>query len=76
MVDLNHFPDFTPRSIVISGLDLMHTFLPFPLISGHYSMEQIGSACQDAWNGLPSQRPVMEMTIPSSLDKTLSPPGK
>ncbi|KAK7814426.1 pyridine nucleotide-disulfide oxidoreductase domain-containing protein 2 [Quercus suber] len=43
---------------------------------GSESMEQIGSACQDAWNGLPSRRPVMEMTIPSSLDKTLSPPGK
>ncbi|KAA8531883.1 hypothetical protein F0562_006400 [Nyssa sinensis] len=43
---------------------------------GTESMEEIGSACQDAWNGLPSRRPVMEMTIPSSLDKTISPPGK
>ncbi|XP_021273699.1 pyridine nucleotide-disulfide oxidoreductase domain-containing protein 2-like isoform X3 [Herrania umbratica] len=43
---------------------------------GSESMEEIGSACQDAWNGLPSKRPVMEMTIPSSLDKTISPPGK
>lgn len=43
---------------------------------GHISsMEDIGSACQDGWNGLPSRRPVMEMTIPSSLDKTISPPG-
>lgn len=40
------------------------------------SMDNIGSACQDAQNGLPSKRPVMEMTIPSSLDKTISPPGK
>ncbi|PPD95447.1 hypothetical protein GOBAR_DD07527 [Gossypium barbadense] len=40
------------------------------------SMDNIGSACQDARNGLPSKRPVMEMTIPSSLDKTISPPGK
>lgn len=39
------------------------------------SMNEIGSACQDAWNGLPSRRPVMEMTIPSSLDNTISPPG-
>ncbi|XP_040945479.1 pyridine nucleotide-disulfide oxidoreductase domain-containing protein 2 isoform X3 [Gossypium hirsutum] len=39
------------------------------------SMDNIGSACQDARNGLPSKRPVMEMTIPSSLDKTISPPG-
>lgn len=41
----------------------------------HYSMEEIDSACQDAWNGIPSRRPVAEMTIPSSLDKTISPPG-
>ncbi|KAJ0098049.1 hypothetical protein Patl1_28933 [Pistacia atlantica] len=34
---------------------------------GAESMDEIGSACQDAWNGLPSRRPVMEMTIPSSL---------
>lgn len=40
------------------------------------SMDDIGSACQDAWNGIPSKRPVMEMTIPSSLDRTISPPGK
>lgn len=38
-------------------------------------MEEIHSAYQDAVNGLPSQRPVMEMTIPSALDKTISPPG-
>ena len=38
-------------------------------------MQEIDSACQDASNGVPSQRPVMEMTIPSSLDKTISPPG-
>ncbi|KAJ4714411.1 Pyridine nucleotide-disulfide oxidoreductase domain-containing 2 [Melia azedarach] len=43
---------------------------------GSESMEEIGSACLDAWNGLPSGRPVMEMTIPSSMDKTISPPGK
>lgn len=43
---------------------------------GSESMEEIHSACQDALNGLPSRRPVMEMTIPSVLDKTISPPGK
>ncbi|GMN26316.1 hypothetical protein TIFTF001_046044 [Ficus carica] len=43
---------------------------------GCESMQEISSACQDAWNGVPSRRPVMEMTIPSSLDKTISPPGK
>lgn len=43
---------------------------------GVESMEEIESACRDAWNGLPSRRPIMEMTIPSSMDKTISPPGK
>ena len=56
------------RISIISGFGLTLLFLSS-------SMEEIDSACRDAWNGLPSQRPVMEMTIPSSLDKTISPPG-
>ncbi|XP_057434899.1 uncharacterized protein LOC130727704 isoform X1 [Lotus japonicus] len=43
---------------------------------GFESMEEIHSACQDAMNGVPSRRPFIEMTIPSVLDKTISPPGK
>ncbi|CAN0919389.1 Pyridine nucleotide-disulfide oxidoreductase domain-containing protein 2 [Linum grandiflorum] len=43
---------------------------------GSESMEEIDSACQDAVNGVPSRRPVIEMTIPSVLDKTISPPGE
>ncbi|CAA7393698.1 unnamed protein product [Spirodela intermedia] len=43
---------------------------------GSESMEEIDMACRDALNGLPSARPVIEMTIPSVLDKTISPPGK
>ncbi|KAA8547367.1 hypothetical protein F0562_003769 [Nyssa sinensis] len=43
---------------------------------GSESMEEIDSACQDAVNGLSSRRPIIEMTIPSVLDKTISPPGK
>lgn len=38
-------------------------------------MEEIDLACQDASNGLPSRRPIIEMTIPSILDRTISPPG-
>lgn len=38
-------------------------------------MEEIHSASQDSVNGIPSRRPVIEMTIPSVLDKTISPPG-
>ncbi|XP_068344069.1 uncharacterized protein [Pyrus communis] len=43
---------------------------------GSESMEEFHLAWQDAVNGLPSNRPVIEMTIPSVLDKTISPPGK
>ncbi|XP_058766564.1 uncharacterized protein LOC131640171 [Vicia villosa] len=42
---------------------------------GSESMEEIHSASHDAVNGIPSRRPVIEMTIPSVLDKTISPPG-
>ena len=38
--------------------------------------EQIEAAFRDAVGGLPSKRPVIEMTIPSALDSTLAPPGK
>ncbi|KAL5754653.1 hypothetical protein ACOSP7_022873 [Xanthoceras sorbifolium] len=43
---------------------------------GSESMDEIDTACQEAVNGLPSPRPVIEMTIPSVLDNTISPPGK
>ncbi|KAK9108854.1 hypothetical protein Sjap_016914 [Stephania japonica] len=45
-------------------------------LSVYNCMEDIHVACRDAWNGLPSDRPLIEMTIPSVLDKTISPPGK
>jgi len=37
---------------------------------------QIEDAYRDALSGRPSDRPVIEMTIPSSMDPTLAPPGK
>lgn len=43
---------------------------------GTESMEEIDRAYRDALNGYPSRRPLIEMTIPSVLDKTISPPGK
>ncbi|XP_057864202.2 uncharacterized protein LOC131072144 isoform X3 [Cryptomeria japonica] len=43
---------------------------------GADSMEEIDMAYRDALNGHPSRRPLIEMTIPSVLDKTISPPGK
>ena len=39
-------------------------------------MEQLEAAYRDAAAGLPSSRPVIEMTLPSVLDDSLAPPGK
>uniref|UniRef100_A0A0D9Y1Q7 Amine oxidase domain-containing protein n=1 Tax=Leersia perrieri TaxID=77586 RepID=A0A0D9Y1Q7_9ORYZ len=43
---------------------------------GSESMEEIDLAYREAANGVSSTRPVIEMTIPSVLDKTISPPGQ
>jgi phytoene dehydrogenase-like protein len=39
-------------------------------------MEEIENAHREASMGIPASRPVIEMTIPSSLDSTVSPKGK
>lgn len=39
-------------------------------------MEEIEHAYRQASMGMPAIRPVVEMTIPSSLDSTIAPPGK
>ncbi|KAL5206630.1 hypothetical protein ABZP36_034839 [Zizania latifolia] len=43
---------------------------------GSESMEEIELAYKEAASGVSSTRPVIEMTIPSVLDKTISPPGQ
>ncbi|XP_038971634.1 pyridine nucleotide-disulfide oxidoreductase domain-containing protein 2 [Phoenix dactylifera] len=43
---------------------------------GSESMEEIDLAYKDALTGVPSRRPIIEMTIPSVLDTTISPPGQ
>lgn len=43
---------------------------------GSESMEEIDLAYKDSLNGVPSRRPIIEMTIPSVLDTTISPPGQ
>lgn len=43
---------------------------------GPESMEEIDLAYKEAAGGVSSTRPVIEMTIPSVLDKTISPPGQ
>lgn len=40
------------------------------------TMEYMEQAFDDAKHGRPSESPVIEMTIPSTLDNTLTPPGK
>ncbi|CAD6247993.1 unnamed protein product [Miscanthus lutarioriparius] len=42
---------------------------------GSESMEEIDLAYREAAGSISSKRPVIEMTIPSVLDKTISPPG-
>ncbi|KAJ1254994.1 hypothetical protein BS78_K301800 [Paspalum vaginatum] len=43
---------------------------------GSESMDEIDLAYREAAGGTSSKRPVIEMTIPSVLDKTISPPGQ
>jgi len=40
------------------------------------TMEYMERAFDDAKHGRPSENPVIEMTIPSTVDNTLTPPGK
>jgi phytoene dehydrogenase-like protein len=40
------------------------------------TMEEIENCYREASMGIPSSRPVIEMTIPSSIDRTLVPPGQ
>lgn len=40
------------------------------------SMDYMEKAFEDAKHGMPSENPVIEMTIPSTADNTLCPPGK
>uniref|UniRef100_UPI00358F167E pyridine nucleotide-disulfide oxidoreductase domain-containing protein 2-like isoform X2 n=1 Tax=Myxine glutinosa TaxID=7769 RepID=UPI00358F167E len=41
-----------------------------------WDMECLDVAFRDAYQGIPSKRPLIEMCIPSVLDTTLAPPGK
>eukprot|EP00039_Didymoeca_costata_P012068 m.172571 g.172571 ORF g.172571 m.172571 type:complete len:594 (+) comp15374_c1_seq3:198-1979(+) len=40
------------------------------------SMQQLENAYNEANAGIPASRPIVEMTIPSSLDTTIAPPGR
>jgi phytoene dehydrogenase-like protein len=40
------------------------------------SLEYLERAYDDAKYGRPSERPILEMTMPTSVDRTIAPPGK
>lgn len=67
-VALNALPDFTALPGV--GPHLRGTIHIAP------TMEYMERAFDDAKHGMPSENPVIEMTIPSMVDNTLTPPGK
>ena len=68
---LDQLPEF------ISGVDVERDF-EFRTGTIHIpnTMQDIESAFQDALQGRPSKKPILEMTIPSILDPTISPEGK
>ena len=69
-VALNELPNF--KCMPSSTVGPQHT----GTIHFEESMEEIEAAYREAISGRPAKRPVIEMTIPSSLDNTLSPQGK
>lgn len=67
----------TDRVIVVVVLrTYLSTYLPLGTIHFETTMQELEEAYLEAQQGRPSSRPIIEMTLPSSLDKTISPPGK
>ncbi|KAM9702608.1 pyridine nucleotide-disulfide oxidoreductase domain-containing protein 2 isoform 3-T3 [Dama dama] len=72
-VAVNRLPDFLAAPNTPSGQPLPHH-----QCSIHLNCEDtllVHRAFEDALDGLPSERPLIELCIPSSLDPTLAPPG-
>ncbi len=67
---LSELPDFTALPGTAPGPQHRGTIHISP------TMEYIERAYDDAKYGRPSREPIIEATIPSSLDDTLAPPGK
>lgn len=78
-VSLDTLPNFicAPNNNNLNGTP---TPTPGPQHRGtiHFveNCEQIEESYRDALSGIPSRRPIIEMTIPSALDPTIAPPGK
>ena len=69
-VALNGLPDFSACPGSVSGPQHCGTIHIAP------TLDYMEKAFEDAKRGRPSESPVIEMTIPSTLDNTLTPPGK
>ncbi|XP_074152130.1 pyridine nucleotide-disulfide oxidoreductase domain-containing protein 2 isoform X1 [Sminthopsis crassicaudata] len=72
-VAVDKLPNFLAAPNVISGQPLPHH-----QCSIHLNCEDtqvLHQAFEDATKGIASQRPMIELCIPSSLDPTLAPPG-
>lgn len=72
-VAVNRLPNFLAAPNTPRGQPLPHH-----QCSTHLNCEdtlRIHQAFEDAVDGLPSHRPIIELCIPSSLDPTLAPPG-
>ena len=69
-VALSELPDFTSVPGTAPGPQHRGTIHISP------TMEYIERAYDDAKYGRPAERPIIEATIPSSLDDTLAPPGR
>jgi phytoene dehydrogenase-like protein len=87
--NIEHLDTTSPVTKINLAMDKLPNFRCIPNQSDHTAgpqhvgtihfvenCEQIESGYRDAIGGLPSRRPVIEMTIPSSLDPTLAPAGK
>lgn len=70
---INLAVDKFPEFIAAKDRDL-------PCLSGTIhiapTMQYIEDACADAKMGIPSKNPVLEITIPTTVDRTLAPEGK
>ena len=67
---LDRLPRFTARPDGPEGHELRGTIHLAP------TLDYIETAYRDAVNGEPSRQPVIELTIPSTVDPTLAPPGR
>eukprot|EP00940_MAST-03C_sp_MAST-3C-sp2_P002155 g2155.t1 len=80
-VALNDLPDFaccpSPRKIAADGTAAYRKHGPQHTGTIHFeeTVDDLDRAYREASNGKPATRPVIEMTIPSTLDDTLAPKG-